>query len=328
MPDLLAVPSPNASDRVVDLADWVEISTFFKSDHSVSKEDLAIALERAHGMNRSKGKGRQDALDLAGDVFNELEDRIETCHGHAASEICAYPFFLNAVQTTLHVKKEFRPAGNFGLVYRFLLFVSRGDMSSQARVLGGIDPTQVFERLCADVLLNYWGGKSKHCGSVVFGTAKVKKGDNSFESNINNLCSELGEGIGMKPGARLPGAGDAKLDVVVWRKFSDDRSGRLIGFGQCKTGIHWKEHLTKLQPASFCGRFMREPLVVDPVRLYLVPYRIEKTQWTDHSREAGILFDRCRIAQYSNKVDKETLRDCKSWITAAATRKSSKRKIK
>jgi hypothetical protein len=331
MPDLLAVPSPHTSDRVVDLADWVEISTFFKRDYSVSREDLATALERAHGMSRSKGKGRQDALDFAGDVFNELEDRIQTCHDNEAkSEIGAYPFYLNDVQTTLHVKKEFLPRGNFGLVYRFLLFVSRGDMSSQARVLGGIDPTQVFERLCADVLLNYWGGKAKHCGSLVFGTAKVKKkkkGANSFESNINNLCSELGEGIGMKPGVNLPGAGDAKLDIAVWRKFADDRAGRLVGFAQCKTGIHWKEHLSKLQPRSFCGRFMREPLVVDPVRLYLVPFRIEKTRWADHSREAGILFDRCRIAQYSNTIGKEILRDCRSWI-ASVVPESQKRKTK
>jgi hypothetical protein len=227
MPDLLAVPSPNTSDRVVDLADWVEINTFFKSDRSISREDLATAVERAYGTGRSKGNGRQQALDLAGDVFNELEDRIETCGSHKnANDISAYPFYLNSAQTALHTKKEFRPSGNFGLVYRFLLFVSRGDMSSDSRLLAGVDPTKVFERLCADVLLNYWGGKSKHCGALVFGTAKPKsKNTNSFELNINHLCSELGEGIGMKPQAILPGAGDAKLDVAVWRKFGDDRAG-------------------------------------------------------------------------------------------------------
>ena len=318
MPDLLAVPSPYADDRVVDLADWVEINTFFKDDRSVSREDLATSLVRAHGVNRGHGLNRQHALDLAGDVFNELADRIQACSGHdEADTATAYPFYLNDVETTLQVKPEYRPNGNFGLVYRFLLFVSRGDMASKARVLEGVDPTRVFERLCADVLFNYWGG-GKLCGSLVFGTAKKKaKHNSSFESNINHLCAEVGEGAGRKPTARSPGAGDAKLDVVVWRKFGDDRAGGLVGFAQCKTGIHWKEHLSKLQPRNFCAQFMLEPFVVDPVRLYLVPYRIEETQWPDHSRHAGILFDRCRITQYSGGVNRETLRECKSWAVAA-----------
>src|ERR1700736_3265673 len=79
MPDLLAVPSPHTDDRIVDLADWVEISTFFRNDRSVSREDLATSMVRAHGGSRSHGVNRQFFLDLAGDVFNELADRIQTC---------------------------------------------------------------------------------------------------------------------------------------------------------------------------------------------------------------------------------------------------------
>ena len=90
------------------------------------------------------------------------------------------------------------------------------------------DPTQVFERLCADILLSFWGGKTEYSGSLVFGTARKKSGHNhKFESNIEELCLKLQHEGGMKIGEKPPGAGDGKLDVVVWRVFPDRRAGGL-----------------------------------------------------------------------------------------------------
>ena len=64
-----------------------------------------------------------------------------------------------------------------------------------------------------------------------------------------------------------PRGGDGKLDLmVVWRKFSDGRPGVLAGFAQCKTGIHWRDHLAKLEPAAFSGKFMRQQLIVSPLK--------------------------------------------------------------
>ena len=110
-----------------------------------------------------------------------------------------------------------------------------------------------------------WGGPTELSGALVFGTARTKA-ENKQEIPGQHRLSLLAlrEGSGMKEKAKAPGAGDGKLDIVVWRVFSDGRAGGLVGFGQCKTGIHWKTHLTKLVPRNFCRDYFREPLILDP----------------------------------------------------------------
>ena len=91
---------------------------------------------------------------------------------------------------------------------------------------------------------------------------RSKGGTHVFKQNIQKLCDHVGEGAGWKKSATPPGGGDGKLDVVSWRKFNDGRPGNLIGFAQCKTGINWKEHLDRLQPAKFSRQYMRESCLI------------------------------------------------------------------
>ena len=65
-----------------------------------------------------------------------------------------------------------------GLLYTFMFVASRADMDSQ-RKLENLDPAVLFEQLCADILLNFWGGKTELSGSLVFGTARKKAVHNS-----------------------------------------------------------------------------------------------------------------------------------------------------
>lgn len=102
--------------------------------------------------------------------------------------------------------------------------------------------------------------------------------------------------------------------------FSDGRTGGLIGFGQCKTGVHWKTHLTKLRPASFCRKYLAQPLILEPVRVYMVPHRVDKADWESHTDEGGLLFDRCRLVQYGHTISKDLTKDCRTWLNAALDR--------
>lgn len=307
----LATPHPNTEDFRVNTADWVELNCFFKADKNISKEDLKRALMRGAHVDDEKAQA------LAGDVFLELEDRFNVC-GHLKNAVNSYPFFLNDTKTVLTVRYPFKFGSNIATMYWFLLLVSRLNMDSRARVLNSIDPTRVFEVLCADVLTSFWAMSKSNSGSFVFGTAARKKGGkNVFKQNIEQLCSHIGEGEGLRLDAQLPGGGDAKLDVVSWRKFNDGRTGNLIGFAQCKTGIHWKEHLDKLQPAKFARKYFQRPFMVEPVRIYMVPSRIEREQWSGHTDRAGILLDRCRLIQYGDKIGSQTLLACKTWSRAA-----------
>src|SRR6516225_4418373 len=71
--NLLRVPSPETDDRLVSLADWVEIKALLESDGNASQEDLARALQRAYSMDET------EARTVAGDVFKELKDRESAC---------------------------------------------------------------------------------------------------------------------------------------------------------------------------------------------------------------------------------------------------------
>ena len=71
--NLLTVPSPEADDKLVNLADWVEVRSLLESDGHASQEDLVRALLRDYSMVEST------ARSLAGDVFKELADRRRSC---------------------------------------------------------------------------------------------------------------------------------------------------------------------------------------------------------------------------------------------------------
>lgn len=318
MRDLSIVPSPATDDALVALADWAEICALNAADGNISREDLV------RGLRRSYSTPEMTARALAGDVFKELADRTLSCTTQARTSIAAYPFTLKS--DVLSVKTDYHRRPDYGRVYVFLLAMTLADMSSGARVIAGIDPTKVFEHLCADVLAGFWGGSSSYSGALVFGTARKKRAHNHrFQSNIDHLCSQIGEGLGWKEDATPPGAGDGKLDIVAWRRFPDRRQGGLIGFAQCKTGIHWNKHLTQLQPDVFSRRFMKKQIVLSPVRIYMVPARIEPSQWETYTGEGGILFDRCRIVHYAVDLSSKVRRDSQRWLDAALARQSARR---
>ncbi len=81
---------------------------------------------------------------------------------------------LNAAGNLLSLRVKANGAvRSAGMLYTFLLVASRADMDSQ-RKLENLDPASLFEQLCADVLLNFWGGRTELSGSMVFGTARKK----------------------------------------------------------------------------------------------------------------------------------------------------------
>lgn len=313
--NLLKVPSPETDDKLVNLADWVEIKALLESDGNASQEDLARALQRAYSLSEPESR------IIASDAFQELKDRETSCVPLPnIGPAWEYPFALNPAGNLLSLRRKLTANSRTGLLYTFLLVASRADMDSR-RKLNNLDPTVIFEQLCADILLNFWGGKTELSGSLVFGTARKKAAhNNAFHANIEHLCTQIRDGRGMKAGAKTPGAGDGKLDIVVWRIFSDGRKGGLIGFGQCKTGIHWKDHLTKLQPSNFCRKYFAQPLIIDPVRVYMVPHRVDINDWESHTGEGGLLLDRCRLVQYGHSVSKDVAKNCRTWLNAALDR--------
>ena len=154
---------------------------------------------------------------------------------------------------------------------------------------------------------------------MVFGTADE---DSNFERRVDELCRRLGEdgGFQRKRARRGTRAKDGKLDIVVWTPFADKLPGKLIGFGQCKTGTNYNDELTELRPDVFREKWLSSALIVPPVRLFFIS---EALAFSDECRfeisiEAGLTFDRCRIIDFCNNVPSELLASLESWTTEAA----------
>src|ERR1039458_1816418 len=112
---------------------------------------------------------------------------------------------------------------------------------------------------------------------------------------------------------------DAGLDIVVWRPFPDNRSSKLIAFGQCATGDNWWGKRHELQPNDWCRTWMRKTPQVLPVKAFFVPHSVSDDQWAQLGYAAGIIFDRFRIVHLVEGGLPDVLRDrLIAWTRAAA----------
>ncbi len=301
MSDLLVLSAND--DRVVENADWVELATLLAADGNTSQEDFARAYHQARSMSQERSR------DHAHAVFRELANRLPSC----GNQTDGYPFRMSDDNFLLsRVSDHAAPHYH---VYKFLLLVTRADMGSKNRTQAGVDATKVFERLCADVLRAFWGANGLS-DAMILGTASQGNGDDRFKNAIDELCKSLREGGGWKKSARKPRGGDGGLDVAVWRRFADEREGALVGFAQCKTGDNWRKSRTQLQSRAFCGDYMTDSLILDPIRIYMVPHRISRQRWASDTRYAGLIVDRCRITEYASSVSNNNLDDSQKWMTA------------
>lgn len=301
------IPSPRSQPH--ELADFAEWLAWKQGQVSARAIQAALGRLDDNAHNEGCDDDSDDAADLLDEVMNEI-DRRSTASGGG------YPFELDDVGTTL----RYNPTSDFrGQVYLFLLLTTRMNMLRQ-RVHAGIDGALLFEKLCALVLMKYLGGQPasstvrNRTKSFVFGTAQ----QGSFQQKVSDLCAEIGEGGGFR--SRDTGAVNAqddKLDVVAWTPFSDNRKCKLIIFGQCKTGTSWENQMTQLQPDSFISRWMDEPFVLRPVRAFMITESSDNSQWFGTCLYTGLLFDRCRIVDFSEALPNTIEGEIRKWSEAA-----------
>ena len=294
-------PSDQAPEH--ELADFAEMVCW--QHGRTSATELSRLLGRLAENEYPDGVPVDDKADVrVEDAYEEIERRLEACGG-------GYPFELGSDGQTLRVISACEKPAH--VIYKYLLLSTRLNMTN-SRYHVGVDGTQPLESLSAQVAREYLGDRAEY---LVFGTAAC----GGFREKVEDLCGRLGEGVGFtdRQGAGR-NARDGKLDVVVWKPFTDNLPGKLIGFGQCKTGTDYKDSLPILQPLDFVKKWMHGSPVVDPVRMFFVseslPLVSEKR--IEVSIDAGLLFDRCRIVDYCDGVDAATMADVRQWTAAAA----------
>ena len=293
-----APPSPHAPAH--EIADFFELVCW--KDGLTSINAVSADLGRLDENDYSDGVPEEEEItDDVKDAYLEIERRKEACRG-------GYPFEIGTRGYTLKM------AGDNGnpryVVYRYLLLATRLNMQSSRRH-AGIDGTLLLEDLAAEAAREYLGARAE---SMVFGAR-----GSSFADRVNDLCDLLQEGDGFV--SRSNGrstANDGKLDIAVWKHFADRLPGKLIAFGQCKTGTHYRDIVTQLQPDSFCRKWLRSFPAFVPVRMFFVAEALSRIGWYDTVSDAGLLFDRCRIVDFCDHVQGDVLTNLATWTAAAA----------
>ena len=296
------LPSPRAAAH--EIADLAELNCWRKA--GTSMQEISRLLGRLEENNYAAGVPELDRLDdRVQEAFVELEHRLLACRD-------GYPFRLARQGTTLVLKREWLNSRQ--TIYRYLLLATRLNMKSN-RCHAGIDGTALLESLSAEVAREYFGGRAE---SLVFGTAA---GGYNFRQRVDYLCSRIGEGGGFRYSRTNPTrARDGKLDIVAWTPFTDNLPGKLIGFGQCKTGTSYEDDLPKLRPETFRDKWLNSSLVVLPIRMFFISEALSSDieRRSDISSEAGLTFDRCRIVDFCTNVNPELLSEVRRWTSAAA----------
>ena len=296
---LYSLPSPRA--EINELADFAEIECLRKGQ--VSRREVTAALGRLED-DIYEGDHIDDPLESElEDVFSELDQRKKFCNN-------CYPFLLDDTGQVLRLDLDLDQ--KFVCLYIYLLLSTRLNMKTD-RVHAGIDGTLLFEKISGEIAKNFLGDRSQ---SYVFGTSTP---DADFEAKVNELCDKLKEGNGFINRNDSPATNikDDTLDVVAWKAFKDKKPGQLIAFGQCKTGTTWKTHLKSLQPDEFCMAWFKDLPSVLPIRMFFLCEALLRTRWYTTTLSAGILFDRCRIMDYSQIIPDDLSETIETWNEAA-----------
>ena len=294
--------APSARADVHELADFAELNAW--RDGSISVTALSQAIGRVMENDYTDGVPEENELDdEIGSAFAEVERRQKSCR-------YGYPFDIEQHGYTLSANSV--PPHSKSLIYMYLLLATRLNMNNN-RTHADIDGTLLFEELTAEVAREYLG---KRAEALVFGTASDMP---SFAGKVNYLCQRVGEGGGfVKRDEKPPNEKDGKLDVVVWKDFADRLPGKLIAFGQCKTGTNYRDTLAQLQPDSFCRKWLSQSPAFTPIRMFFVAEALPQGHWYSTSVDAGLLFDRCRIVDFCENVSSAVLGKIKDWTVAAA----------
>ena len=250
-----------------------------------------------------------DGIEDEGDILlNKMDDVLMEMDRRMKASNKKYPFIAKNKGYTIEVK-------NMGInywIYSYLLFSTRLDMNKN-KVFLNIDGTKILENLSSLIAKQYFGQRAE---SLVFGTAADMV---LFGDRVNFICKRTGEGHSfLNRNNNRPRAQDDKLDIVVWKNFSDGHRSKMIGFGQCKTGTSWDDQATiELQPIDFCEKWMRDTPIHSPLKMFFSSQYFPLDLYSK-AKNAGIVFDRFRILDYMpTNIPKLLLNEIVTWAQEA-----------
>jgi hypothetical protein len=296
-------PTPGA--RAHELADFAELLAWDRG--STSAREIVRTLNQTDDNEQNVGceDDEVENTESVDDVFLELEKRSKICGD-------AYPFEMKLGQSLEHraIDQNNKPA----VIYRYLLLCTRLNMCNN-KVHARLDGTLLFEELSAATMREYLG--FDRAKAMVFGTSVA----GGFAEKVKELCDTLKEGGTYRSvDASGSDANDGNLDALAWATFLDSNSGKLILFGQSKTGTSWHDQITQSRPKDFARKwFSNGYFWVEPVRTLCVAESVDPDRWESLLIGGGLLMDRCRLVEMSRRIDDDLFnRVCRWTIDAKA----------
>jgi hypothetical protein len=229
---------------------------------------------------------RQCVLEqISGAIAEELERRATVMKG-------AYPFKI-----TKGASLAYEPSKTG--VYEFCLAAAT---NPTGEVAGVPKASAIFELIARDVLASHLGNGTSgfRAGAPTY---EFEKRGNCARESFQALEQQCGE-FHWNPEPGFPDdpsykdLKDAGLDVVVWKPWPDGRRAHLFAIGQCACGKN-DINVNKGRELSWTrlSNWLRPICYAAPLRCFFAAHHIPNTmQLYDLSKEAGIVFDRARIA--------------------------------
>ena len=281
---------PADSQDDVALADWAEAIMLAEGIRQLSKSRLRAYIREAFSDD--------NAEDLMERVLAEVRRRRFLC-----SE--GYPF----EQDFSGMKLLHEPEAS---AYLFLLCIS---ISESFRTGSRFKETdELFDVLVLDALRLYLGAG---CKGERFGSPASGDRPKNFADSVRWLCTKMKLAPG--PGKARKHAGDGGLDIVVWRDFSDPRSGYLIILAQCTVMDDWFDKARDLNEDVWRGwiDFGKNPHLT-----LAIPFVISHPygKWDELRRNAHTILDRLRLCELLGRTELSLEKRTRQWTSREITR--------
>lgn len=296
--------TPSLGSSASEIADYLEIECLKSVGGSFSVVEAAQLMGVVDDESTPEDESEENWEEVRR-ALAIVEDRERMCRG-------AYPFETDV--NALYLSRECD--NTVSSVYTFFLLATRERMREN-RFVDGIDGSLLFERVCADILKNFFG---KYSSSYVFGTGGDVPGN--FKKKLEELLRLFSErGYTISDKAVNPHLRDGGIDIVTFIPFVDSRQGQFITFSQCKTGTNWEQMLSSLCP-SILDDYINPSLVSKPFVFFLIAEDCRDFDWvTIVRRTGGVIFDRCRLMSFLPKsLDDSILKDIIKWNAGVINR--------
>ena len=288
----LKYKNKNIEQKLATDADEVEIEALQLGsstiDAGIQDELIASAMDDfQNDSNEPDWIERDVASDTAtSGIYNEILRRSVTLGE-------AYPFDIDGNSIT--------PKSEVNLLtYTFCLITS---YQRNITTHPFTELPRTFELLATKYSQAHFGSYAE---SLHTGWPRQAGGPTTFKALADDINTRTGEWF-WGPDAGLEDDDsnhikDGGIDFISWMKSPDQRLGKLFIIGQCACGSDW---LTKFNDIdlSKIGRWFNPISWIAPVKAFCTPYALVNGNLYDASKQAGLVYDRFRLAKLSQDAE-------------------------